>query len=284
MMEKNIEIHESLFPEWFAVSGKEEELNRVLLDRTEGRVRAVLEQMLYNEEIHHYHSYANVVSVRRLGYNDHGPVHARIVTYLALKILRLLHERGMHTSLENEEVGDFEASQVGVALGAFLHDIGMGVTRQDHEWHSITLADHFIRNCLAEVYPEKHPLRAVLRALAHECIVGHMAHERIHSLEAGAVLVADGCDMAHGRARIPQTLSRDPVVGDIHRFSASAIRRVDIQPGEKKPVGIVVTMDNVTGLFQVEEVLMVKVKASPLMPHLEISAVVGESDPRYYLT
>ena len=39
-----------------------------------------------------YHSYANAVSVRRLGYNDHGPVHARLVTYNALKILRLMHE------------------------------------------------------------------------------------------------------------------------------------------------------------------------------------------------
>ena len=73
------------------------------------------------------------------------------------------------------------------------------------------------------------------------------------------------------------------MVGDIHRFSASAIRRVDIKRGESKPVSIKVTMDNVTGLFQVEEILMTKVKASPIMPHLEVTAIVGEEEPRQYL-
>jgi len=74
------------------------------------------------------------------------------------------------------------------------------------------------------------------------------------------------------------------MVGDIHRFSASAIRRVDIKRGENKPVSIQVTMDNVTGLFQVEEILMTKVKASPIMPHLEVSAIVGDDSPRHYLS
>ena len=42
-------------------------------------------------------------------------------------------------------------------------------------------------------------------------------------------------------------------------------------------------MENVTGLFQVEEVLMTKVKASPVMPYLELCALVGDQPPRFYL-
>jgi metal-dependent HD superfamily phosphatase/phosphodiesterase len=111
-----------------------------------------------------------------------------------------------------------------------------------------------------------------------------MAQVRIHSVEAGVVLVADGTDMSRGRSRIPQLLERDPVVGDMHRYSASSINRVDITEGEQKPVRINISMDHVTGLFQVEEVLMTKVKASPIMPHLEVAATVADQKPRFYLS
>lgn len=271
------------YPAWDAVSPKEERLNEVLLARTEGKVQALMQYLLTHREIHQYHSYANVVSVRRLGYNDHGAVHARITTYNALKILRLLHEAGVASSLEREEVGTYEDAQFAVALGCFLHDLGMGVTRQDHEWHSITFADTYIREAIAQAYAPDDSLRVVLRALAHEVIVGHMAHARIHSIEAGIVLVADGTDMSAGRSRVPQGFDRDPAVGDIHRFSASAITRVDITKGESKPVRVMVQMENVTGIFQVEEVLMTKVKASPMMPYLEIGVSVGDAPPRFYL-
>ena len=277
-------IPDNNFPRWDSVNPKEERLNEVLLDRSEGPVFELLTRILADEEIHLYHNYANAVSVRRLGYNDHGPVHARLVTYNALKILRLLHAEGVQTSLEEEEIADYEASQVSVALGAFLHDVGMGVAREAHEWHALSLADGFIQRYLDMLYPDDLARRVVIRTMAHEVIVGHMAKVRIHSVEAGIVLVADGTDMTRGRSRIPQMMERDPVVGDMHRFSASAIKRVDITAGENKPVRITVAMDNETGLFQVEEVLMTKVKASPIIDRLEIAAVVADGAPRFYLS
>ena len=270
-------------PDWKAVSPREEAINKALLRRATGRVRTLVSRLIEDPLIHQYHSYGNAVSVRRLGYNDHGPVHARIVTYNALKILQMLHKHGIETSLEREEVGTFEDSAAALVLGCFLHDIGMGVTREDHEWHSIVLADEFIKKYTEQIYDEGDPRRVVVRAMAHEVIVGHMATSRIHSIEAGIGLVADGTDMARGRSRIPQLLGRDPAVGDMHRFSASAIQRVDIVEGDAKPVRVTVTMENVTGLFQVEEVLMTKVKASPVMPYLELCALVGEEPPRFYL-
>ena len=85
----------SIVPDWKAPTPKELQLNRVLLERTSGKVHTLLERLVADKEINLYHSYANVVSVRRLGYNDHGPVHARITTYNALKILRLLNDGGV---------------------------------------------------------------------------------------------------------------------------------------------------------------------------------------------
>lgn len=270
-------------PDWRESTPKEQQLNKVLLRSAEGRVHTLLERMLADREINLYHSYANVVSVRRLGYNDHGPVHARITTYNALKILRLLNEGGIPTSLEREEVGTYEDSQVAVALGCFLHDTGMGVARQDHEWHALNLIDPIIRDYLSWLYPDELEKQVVIRSMAHEVIVGHMAKVRIHSVEAGTVLVADGTDMTKGRSGIVFNMQFEPEVGDMHRFSANTISRVEIGPGGNKPVRISIQMDNPTGLFQIEEVLMTKVKASPIMKHLEIEAIIEGEEPRMYL-
>ena len=272
-----------IVPDWKDPTPKEEQLNRVLLERTSGKVHTLIERLVNDQELNLYHSYANVVSVRRLGYNDHGPVHARITTYNALKILRLLHDGGIQTSLESESVGDFEKSQVAVALGCFLHDTGMGVTRDQHEWHSINLIDPYIVSYLEWLYPDDLASRVVLRSMAHEIIVGHMAHTKIHSVEAGVVLVADGTDMTKGRSLIPFNLQLDPEVGDMHRYSANTISRVEINKGQNKPVRISIHMDNATGLFQIEEVLMTKVKASPIIKHLEIEAKIDNQEPRMYL-
>jgi uncharacterized protein len=273
----------NIVPDWKAGTPKEDQLNKVLLSRTEGKTHTLLERLLSDKEINLYHSYANVVSIRRLGYNDHGPVHARITTYNALKILRLLHEGGIETSLETESVSNYEQSQVAVALGCFLHDTGMGVTRDHHEWHSINLIDPIIVRYLDWLYPSDMAARIVVRSMVHEIIVGHMAHIRIHSIEAGTVLVADGTDMTKGRSLIPFNLQLDPTVGDMHRYSANTISRVEIVKGENKPVRISIQMDNATGLFQIEEVLMAKVKASPIMKHLEIEAKIDDQESRMYL-
>jgi len=279
-MEKDIT---SSIPDWRESTPKEASLNATLLRRTSGKVATLMERLLIDKEINLYHSYGNVVSVRRLGYNDHGPVHARITTMNALRMLDLLRAGGIPTSLEAEQVASFEESQVAVALGCFLHDIGMGVTRHDHEWHGINLVDPIIREYLAWLYPDQLDKQVVVRAMIHEVIVGHMAKVPIHSIEAGTVLVADGTDMTKGRSVIAFNMQFEPEVGDMHRFSANTITRVEIKKGTIKPIRISIQMDNATGLFQIEEVLMTKVKASPVMKHLEIEALISGQAPRMYL-
>ena len=48
--------------------------------------------------------YANNVSIKRLGFNDHGPVHMRQVANNAIKMLNIIHENNIQTSLEKEEM------------------------------------------------------------------------------------------------------------------------------------------------------------------------------------
>jgi metal-dependent HD superfamily phosphatase/phosphodiesterase len=51
----------------------EEEINAVL----DGKSKEIANFIFQDEEIIAMQDYANVVSIKRLGYNDHGPVHMR---------------------------------------------------------------------------------------------------------------------------------------------------------------------------------------------------------------
>ena len=202
-----------------------------------------------DEELQEMQDYANNVSIKRLGYNDHGPVHMRQVCANAIKMLNILHECGIKTSLETEEIGTFEDSMCAVILAGLMHDLGMMIGRQGHEEMSVILAKPLIER----------------------------------ASEAGIILIADGCDMTKGRARIPLSINTTPRVGDIHKYSANAINRIRIQHGEKKPIKISVEMSADVGFFQIEEVLFAKIDASPAKQYVELYAGVEGEEPKCYL-
>ena len=115
-----------------------------------------------------------------------------------------------------------------------------------------------------------------------EGIVGHMATHPIHSIEAGLILIADGCDMTKGRARIPLEIPSKPTEGDIHKYSANSIEKVKIEQGHERPLKIEIHMKAEVGFFQVEEVLIPKIQSSPAKNLLELYAGVdGEEMKRY---
>jgi metal-dependent HD superfamily phosphatase/phosphodiesterase len=238
--------------------------------------------IMEDEEIQATQEYANTVSIMRLGYNDHGPVHMKTVAFNALIMMDLLKKAGIKTSLEKEECGNFEDSLIAVLFASMLHDLGMSVGRQDHELYSVYLAVPVMNRLLERLYPDDVQKRIIIRSLALEGISGHMGTRTIHSLEAGVVQVADGCDMTKGRARIPIALGGSPRVGDIHQYSANSIEEVRIQAGSEKPMRIDVLMSSEVGLFQVEEVLLGKIAASTAKPHIELYAMVrGKARKRY---
>lgn len=232
-------------------------------------------------ELQELQEYANTVSIKRLGYNDHGPVHMRQVLYNSLKMFVILKDAGIMMSLETEEGLEAEKSAVSVVLGAFMHDLGMSVARSSHEILSCVIAERHIDKYLLLLYPDDIKARAVIKSMALECILGHMASVKIHSIEAGLILIGDGCDMEKGRARIPLQLNSKPEVGDIHRYSADSITKVSIEKGEEKPIRINVHMDSYAGLFQVEEVLLTKLNISPDKTYVELYAYIQDEIKRY---
>jgi metal-dependent HD superfamily phosphatase/phosphodiesterase len=272
-------------------SGKELAIDSRIIDvivkmQLSGKAVEAARLIINDDEIQATQEYANHVSIVRLGFNDHGPVHMRTVTLNALLMLELLRDAGLRTSLEKEDCGSFEDSLIAILLAAFLHDIGMSVSRHDHEMHSTYLALPILDRILRQVYSasDKEAYKLfIVRSLALEGISGHMGNRPIHSLEAGLILIADGCDMTKGRARIPMARAEAPKVGDIHKYSANSIEEVRFSKGGEKPIRIEILMSSEVGLFQVEEVLLAKIAASPAKLHVELFAQVRGGEPKQYL-
>lgn len=266
-------------------SQKEIVTEKFLLNAVKDRpfIHRLMEILIEDPEIEALQEYANSVSIVRLGYNDHGPVHMKIVTSNALKILDILQKKNIPTSLQKEGFGDLEDSYCAVIIAAYLHDIGMALTRQDHELYSMHLGLPIIDRTLDKLEIKDHQKRAIIKSLACECIIGHMATRKINSIEAGIVLIADGCDMTKGRARIPLELNTNARIGDIHKYSANSIEAVNITEGDEKPVKIEITMSSDVGFFQVEEVLMGKINMSPAKPYISLYAKSGDNELKQYL-
>ena len=264
-------------------SPKQAGLETEIRSRLDGIARKAADILLDDPEIQQLQEYANVVSIKRLGYNDHGPVHMRTVVLNALVMAELMHQAHIPLSLEKDDAGTYLDSQVALLMAGILHDVGMTVGRADHEHAGAWLALPIMDRVLQEVYGDDIARKVVVRSLAVECIVGHMATQRIHSLEAGLILIADGCDMEKGRARIPMMIATESRVGDIHKYSASAIEEVRIEKGGQRPIRITVLMKATVGFFQVEEVLLHKIDWSPAKPYIELYAGVIGKKMKCYL-
>ncbi|WP_320130746.1 phosphohydrolase [uncultured Sphaerochaeta sp.] len=265
-------------------SPKEHILDRHLLGLLDqGKPSYQLGKLLVSDpEIGAIQDFANTVSIKRLNYNDHGPVHMRQVAYNSVQMLSLLQDAGIKGSMETEESGTFDDSVCAVMLAAFLHDLGMSVSRTDHEITGIIIARPIMERLLKEVFPNDLGKQVAIISVATEGILGHMANRRINSIEAGLLLVADGCDMEKGRARIPMSISSAPKTGDIHKYSANSIEKVTIRKGEHKPILVDVDMSSDVGFFQIEEVLLPKIVMSPAKQYVAVFAgVVGQPKKQY---
>ena len=80
--------------------------------------------------------------------------------------------------------------------------------------------------------------------------------------------VADALDMASGRSRVPFETRRP----NIHSISAAAIDTVTIEAGEERAVRVEIAMNNSAGLFQVDELLAIKLRGSGIEEHIEVVA------------
>jgi metal-dependent HD superfamily phosphatase/phosphodiesterase len=210
---------------------------------------------------------SNVTAINRLGINDHGPVHVRIVMRLSLKILRLLLEAGVRPGVLDHGLKP-EDAEVVVTLAAALHDVGHAIHRENHEELSLVLAAQLADELLSGIYEE--PAKTQVLADVLHAIYAHRVEAKPLTLEAGVLKVADALDMEKGRARIPFQVGRPT----IHSVSALAIEKVEVRKGEDKPVHIHVRMTNSAGIFQLDSLFREKLLTSGLREYIELSAEV----------
>ncbi len=232
------------------------------------KVRIIYEELEKNKAVQSYLKLANLMAVTRLKYNDHGVVHSRIVSGAALELHEIL-SKYVQPSIIKDREGDIEDSKVVTLCAAYLHDIGNAVHRVDHHFHGVILANRLLDKILSKVY-KGHTRRALKIEILHG-IFSHDENIPCLTLEAGIAKVADGLDMAEGRARIPYKTGKV----DIHALSALAIKKVEIEELNryKKFIQIRIYMQSTAGVFQIEEVLMKKVKTSGIKEYLEIIGI-----------
>jgi metal-dependent HD superfamily phosphatase/phosphodiesterase len=234
--------------------------------RANKKLRTLVDRVNADAQLKAWWHVANVNAVKRLQINDHSWVHIQIVANLALKLLRQLAKNDVEPGMVRDYGMTQDDAEIVVALGAFLHCIGMAVHRERHEDWSLFLAEPKIEELLDGLYEE--PELTVVQAEVLQAITSHREDGRPLTLEAGVIRVADALDMAEGRSRIPFQHGRV----SIHSLSAAAIEGVEIKDGETAPVLIEITMNNSSGIYQVDELLKGKLRGSGLEPYVEVVA------------
>ncbi|MBS3812295.1 phosphohydrolase, partial [Candidatus Bipolaricaulota bacterium] len=62
--------------------------------RNNDKLKKIIERIKDNGRLNGLWTVANVNAIDRMGINDHGPVHSKIVANSALKIFRLISQTG----------------------------------------------------------------------------------------------------------------------------------------------------------------------------------------------
>ncbi|MFX0106656.1 MAG: HD domain-containing protein [Candidatus Hodarchaeota archaeon] len=219
---------------------------------------------------------SNRMAIDRMGYSDHGHTHSLIVAMNGIKLLKEL-SNGLDPSIVQEETGTLEDAEVIVLLGCYLHDIGMVVSRVNHDVFTVALANSILDRILSKVYPKDRHKQVHVKGHILHAIFTHDIAAAPLTVEAGVVGIADALDMTQGRARIPFEAGSV----NIHSASAMAIKDVKIRKGVSKTVRIEVIMNNTSGIFQIQELLEKKIRSSPsILEHIELYAIMAEHEEK----
>ena len=234
----------------------------------------VVDQIDRSEELETLWGAANITAIDRMGINDHGPIHVKIMTNIGLRLLRLLIQSDVVPSVVQHHGLNNDDAEVIVVLACVLHDIGHVIHRENHELLSLVLAPSLIERLLEPIYDLR--TRTILKGEILHAIYAHKRAIAPLTIEAGVVKVADALDMESGRARIPFSTGSPT----IHSVSAMAIQKVRLDRGSDRPIKIAIEMSNSAGIFQVDSLLKEKLQNSTISPYVEVVAEVMEKEKK----
>jgi len=215
----------------------------------------------------------NINAIDRLGMTDHGVVHFQIVSNIALRLARILTKQQVIMSItRNYDLSNDDAELV-ILLASLFHDLGMSISREGHEEMSLFLSNTILHRILDFLPVEE---RTIVISETLHAIIAHRSDGVPYTVEAGIVRVADALDMSEGRSRIPYQAGKI----DIHAVSAAAIDKVEILEGTDKPIQINIWMNNIAGIFQVDELLRRKLLGSGIEKYVKVSAYLTEGEEK----
>ena len=239
-------------------------------------------ELTSDEEVQSLLRMANINAVERLLYNDHGPVHAAIVAGSALHIFEILYRHGLRpSSMIHRVTSSLDCARLIVMVGAYLHDIGNSVHRKNHELIGALMAGPIVDRLLGRVLTpewEEACNKYMVRSEIQHAIYATAMDVEALTVEASIVKVADATDMAEGRARLPFAKGKE----DIHALSALSIKKVVLEDaeGDKRPLRIKVYMEDKAGMFQIEKVLLPKIKGSLIGDYIIIEPIILNGNGR----
>jgi len=168
---------------------------------------------------------ANTMAVKRMMYNDHGQVHARITAGSALYILTLLLDAGVTPTSVRDGICDLEDAKLITMMGAYLHDIGNAVHRELHHLHGCYMAAKILDRILPALYGDLD-LRTQVRQEVLHCIFSHDESVRCLSVEAGVVKVAVVLpELMLNTAKLAKDYYHLSVLGSCKPYSLRALNR-----------------------------------------------------------
>jgi hypothetical protein len=233
----------------------------------------LLEKAIYiinnNQEINTLWKIVNVNAVDRLGMSDHGPVHVQIVANISVKFVRMLVASDVKMSVTKNYKLSSQYAELVVFLASLLHDLGMTISRKDHESFSLFLANNLLHQILNFLPVEE---KTIITSEVLHAIISHRSDGKPLTIEAGIVRVADALDMSEGRSRIVYQLEKL----DIYSVSAAAIDKVNIKEGTNKPIQIDILLNNSAGIFQLDELLKNKIIGSGIEKYLDVHAYINQ--------
>ena len=148
----------------------ESELEKEIIDMLSGRAEDAARFLMEDWETGCLQEYANHVSIKRLNYNDHGPVHMRTVARNALKMVDILEcGRKVPFAIQEEGLGDLEDVQIVVfcrCLSPRYRDgdrAGRGMSRTPPCWRSPCST-----GCCREIYPKSREKQVMARCMIME--------------------------------------------------------------------------------------------------------------------
>lgn len=236
---------------------------------TDPFVASVVRELEGDEEVKALLDMSNINAVKRLGYNDHGPVHARIVAGSSIELMHLLLQRGIRfTSIEQGTAGSLDEVKLILLIASYLHDVGNAVHRHLHEVVGGLLAKDIVDRLLKKLLPRPLYQRLLIRQEILSAIYSTAMEVPALTLEASIIKLADGLDMSEGRARIPYRMGKV----DMHSLSALNVKRVELSAGDSVPIVVSIYFKDVAGFFQVEKVLLPKIEGGKMKGLVRVDA------------